>query len=209
MSTGRAALSPAPVRRAPVLAGDRVGVTLAGTSSEDPHRLLTFHAANRGFLKPWLPTTPADFLTLGFWRRWCADSLRAFNADREVRLIVRPLRAPQEPMLGQINFAAIVRGASQSCSVGYHLAESAQGRGLMPEALELAIAYMFQERRLHRIVASHLPENDRSARMLARLGFERVGLARSALYIDGAWRDHIVTAKVNPTPDDPAPGAPL
>jgi len=58
---------------------------------------------------------------------------------------------------------------------------------------------MFSPRvQLHRIQAAHLQENSRSAAVLARLGFEREGLARRYLYIDGAWRDHIVTSIRNP-----------
>jgi ribosomal-protein-alanine N-acetyltransferase len=41
------------------------------------------------------------------------------------------------------------------------------------------------------------PENTRSLILLERLGFEREGLAREYLFIDGAWRDHVMTAKRN------------
>jgi ribosomal-protein-alanine N-acetyltransferase len=38
----------------------------------------------------------------------------------------------------------------------------------------------------------------RSARVLERLGFRHEGLARDYLFIDGDWRDHNLTALVNP-----------
>ncbi len=47
-----------------------------------------------------------------------------------------------------------------------------------------------------------MPENERSARLLARLGFVRVGLARNYLFINGAWRDHVLTERINPRFDD-------
>jgi ribosomal-protein-alanine N-acetyltransferase len=43
-----------------------------------------------------------------------------------------------------------------------------------------------------------MPENERSARLLERLGFERIGLARRYLFIDGAWRDHVLAALTHP-----------
>ena len=51
-------------------------------------------------------------------------------------------------------------------------------------------------------MANYRPENDRSRKLLERLGFVREGLARDYLFIDGAWRDHVLTALTNPGFDD-------
>jgi [ribosomal protein S5]-alanine N-acetyltransferase len=50
---------------------------------------------------------------------------------------------------------------------------------------------------LSRIMANHRPENTRSANLLAKLGFEREGLARAYLRINGAWADHVLTSLIN------------
>ena len=42
--------------------------------------------------------------------------------------------------------------------------------------------------------ANYIPENHRSARLLQRLGFRVEGLARNYLFINGAWRDHVLAA---------------
>ena len=68
----------------------------------------------------------------------------------------------------------------------------------MHEALQATIGHAFDAMRLHRIQASYLPANIRSARLLRKLGFRREGLAPQYLYIDGAWRDHVITALLNP-----------
>ena len=47
---------------------------------------------------------------------------------------------------------------------------------------------------------NYRPENARSAAVLERLGFAREGFAKGYLYIDGAWRDHVLTALVRPEP---------
>ena len=44
-----------------------------------------------------------------------------------------------------------------------------------------------------------MPENTRSGRLLARLGFVREGYSRRYLFINGAWRDHVLTSLTNPT----------
>jgi ribosomal-protein-alanine N-acetyltransferase len=68
----------------------------------------------------------------------------------------------------------------------------------MREALQAGNAFMFSGRRVHRIMANHAPDNGRSAALLARLGFEREGIARDYLFINGAWRDHVLTSLTNP-----------
>lgn len=67
----------------------------------------------------------------------------------------------------------------------------------MFEALQVAIKYMLSEVGLHRIMANHMPHNERSAKLLKRLGFEVEGLARSYLKINGVWQDHVLTARIN------------
>ena len=69
-------------------------------------------------------------------------------------------------------------------------------------ALVATIAHMFDAMRIHRIQASYLPENARSGRLLQRLGFQREGIAPLYLFIDGAWRDHVVTSLINTHFDD-------
>jgi len=73
----------------------------------------------------------------------------------------------------------------------------------MGEALRAAFGQVFGLLGLHRIMANYLPTNERSARLLRRLGFTVDGYARDYLYIDGAWRDHILTALTSPSPQPP------
>jgi ribosomal-protein-alanine N-acetyltransferase len=101
-------------------------------------------------------------------------------------------------ILGICNLTNIVRGAFQACHLGYSLDKDQQGKGLMSEALTLAIQYAFSELRLHRIEANYLPTNVRSANLLRRHGFDVNGYARDYLYIDGGWKDHVLTSLSNP-----------
>jgi [ribosomal protein S5]-alanine N-acetyltransferase len=102
-------------------------------------------------------------------------------------------------VIGSLHFSQVSRGAFQSAMLGYALDEAHVGQGLMNEAIAAGLEEMFSPRvNLHRVQAAYRPENVRSARVLEGLGFEKEGLAPAYLYIDGAWRDHVITALRNP-----------
>lgn len=100
-------------------------------------------------------------------------------------------------VIGVCNFTNIIRGVFQACNLGYSIGQKYEGQGLMYEALDAAIKYIFVEVGLHRVMANYVPENKRSEALLERLGFEREGMAKSYLKIKGEWRDHILTSKIN------------
>ncbi|KPY04671.1 Ribosomal-protein-S5p-alanine acetyltransferase [Pseudomonas savastanoi pv. nerii] len=68
----------------------------------------------------------------------------------------------------------------------------------MQRALEVGNRYCFEQMGLHRIMASHMPANVRSERLLQSLGFEKEGYARAYLKIAGVWEDHVLRALINP-----------
>jgi [ribosomal protein S5]-alanine N-acetyltransferase len=113
---------------------------------------------------------------------------------------------PDGPIVGHCNFSNFVRGAFQACMLGYSVDHRHQGEGLMTEALRAAIAFVFAELRLHRIMANYVPTNERSGALLRRLGFSVEGYARDYLYIHDGWKDHVLTAITNPAPVEPERG---
>ena len=149
-------------------------------------------------LAAWSPPADPGFFTEAFWRERLTLSVEEFHADRAARFVIREADDAKGDIIGTCNYTNIVRGAFHACHLGYQIARSHEGRGLMTEALRAANGFMFETMRLHRIMANYRPENERSARVLERLGFVREGLARDYLFIDGAWRDHVLTSLVNP-----------
>jgi ribosomal-protein-alanine N-acetyltransferase len=97
-----------------------------------------------------------------------------------------------------VSLSNIVRGVFQAAHLGYGIDHSLQGQGLMHEAVSEIIRFAFDDLRLHRLQANYQPHNQRSAALLQRLGFVEEGLARDYLYINGAWRDHVLTSLTNP-----------
>ena len=158
-----------------------------------------FFERNRSHFSRWDPPAPADFYSVGFWERSTLRSIDDFASDRAVRLDLFDRGEPTgRVVIGRMGFSQIFRGPFQSCILGYQIDAAYEGKGLMQEALAAAIDYMFDVKALHRIQANHLPENARSAALLARLGFVREGIAKDYLFIANAWRDHVLNALTNP-----------
>jgi [ribosomal protein S5]-alanine N-acetyltransferase len=160
-----------------------------------------------GHLERWSPPATAAFFSEAFWRERLAMAVEEFHAGRAARFVLQsraaaPGREAQAqlnaPIIGTCNYTNIVRGPFLACHLGYQIGRTHEGQGLMAEALRATNTFVFAALRLHRIMANYRPENERSGRLLDRLGFVREGLARDYLFIDGAWRDHILTALVNP-----------
>jgi ribosomal-protein-alanine N-acetyltransferase len=96
-----------------------------------------------------------------------------------------------------VGLSNVIRGAFQAAHLGYKIAEHHGGQGLMTEAVDSVIEHALGRLRLHRLMANYQPWNTASGRILKKLGFEEEGFAKNYLYIDGQWRDHILTAKTN------------
>lgn len=159
--------------------------------------LLRFFETNREHMAPWEPPRPDDFLTADFWRVQVGRHRRAFETGAALMLFMFPHTAPNEP-LGQVSYTGFVRGPAEMCMVGYALAEKVQGQGYMYEGLRASIDYVFSDLNIHRVMANFMPHNIRSNAVLRRLGFSIEGYARDYLFVNGEWRDHVLSSLTNP-----------
>ncbi|MEJ2654557.1 MAG: GNAT family N-acetyltransferase [Acidihalobacter sp.] len=180
--------------RIPYIHTPRTVITLQ--RPENIGLLLRYYIDNHAHLAPWDPLRPPDFHTPEAASRRAHAAWENFRQGNSVQLVA--LDTSETEVVGICNFANIVYGAFMACHMGYSIAHKHQGQGLMFEIADAAIAYIFSELDLHRVMANHIPENIRSRNLLARLGFETEGTAKSYLKIAGQWRDHILTSKLNP-----------
>ena len=173
-------------------------------SEEAAPRMLIFAEDNREHLARWSPPEPRDYYMEEFWRNYFAAAREDFGQGRSLKLVMFDVKEPNGRVLGECNFSNFMRGPFHACFLGYKIDHREEGRGLMYEALTAAIAFTFDVLRMHRIMANYLPTNERSGKLLRRLGFTVEGYARDYLLIDGEWRDHILTSLTNArlTPDD-------
>ncbi|MCO6048559.1 GNAT family N-acetyltransferase [Mesorhizobium sp. RP14(2022)] len=175
-------------RPEPELVGDRVVLRPPRTS--DYRQWASLRRDSRAFLEPWEPRWAPDELERASWRQ----RLRRYRQDQAdgtaLAFLIFDRKAGH--LIGGITLGNIRHGVSQSAHIGYWVGERFAGQGFMVDAVRLVAQYSFERLRLHRLEAACIPTNNRSARVLEKAGFQREGLLRSFLRINGAWHDHIL-----------------
>jgi ribosomal-protein-alanine N-acetyltransferase len=101
-------------------------------------------------------------------------------------------------ILGSLNLNSIIRGAFQSASVGYWVAEHARGQGVASWAVSEGKRIAFAELGLHRLQGETLVHNVASRRVLTKNGFVLYGLAPDYLRIAGRWQEHALYQVICP-----------
>jgi ribosomal-protein-alanine N-acetyltransferase len=151
---------------------------------------------NKAHLAPWEPQREVAYYSDYEIDLRIKSALLAFKHQSAFHFVI--LNKRKNEVLGVCNFSNAVRGPMQACHLGYALSAEYQGHGLMHEALDAAIIYVFNQLKFHRIMANYIPRNQRSAKVLKKLGFNREGYAHAYLKIAGHWQGHILTALINP-----------
>ncbi len=182
-------------RPLPNLSSERVLLRLAG--EKDVPQIISFYQDNAAHFETVASPKPAEFYTTKFWIDKVGFSQDSFQADQSCNFFIFDIE-DERTLIGFVNLFSFIRGAFHACILGYGLAQSAQGKGLMTEALQLTIDFAFKQLNLHRLMANHSPTNLRSAKLLQRLNFVVEGYARNYLLVHGEWQDHVLTALTNP-----------
>lgn len=171
--------------------------TLRALTLDDAPVLARLLRENRAFLAPWQPARSDEHFTDRAQYRVVAEALEERESGASLPLVIV---SECGGVVGTVTLQSVIRGAFQSCSVGYWLAESAQGRGLATAALREATQVAFHDLRLHRVQAETLRHNVRSQRVLERVGFTRYGTAEAYLKIAGSWQDNVLYQLLTPEP---------
>lgn len=161
---------------------------------DDASAVADYFGRNQAHFSPWEPLRAADYHSAAEWQaRIKASLIETSNCSYLVL-------ADPAHIWGMATLSNQVRGPFQACYLGYGIDQSLQGKGYATQLCEAALAYAFEELQLHRVMANYMPSNHRSAALLKRLGFEKEGLARAYLQINGRWEDHVLTAKIAQDP---------
>ncbi|SIS84632.1 GNAT family N-acetyltransferase [Paracoccus saliphilus] len=136
-------------------------ISLRLISEEDAPELQAYYMRNARHLEPWEHSRPDGYHTIPEWEKRAKQFAEEISEGHSYRFAAR-LHGDAEVM-AVANFTNVVRGAFLACNLGYSIDARCQGRNLMFEGLSVLIPYVFQEYRLHRIMANYIPENTRSA----------------------------------------------
>ncbi len=162
---------------------DRLGVRplKAGDAAELYARI----EANRDHLARWMPWAAGQDLA----------GTERFVAEAEQQLLEENgFQAKVEPGSEIIGVAGFHRidWANRNTSLGYWLAEAAQGQGTMTTVVRALLDYAFYEWDLHRVEIHCAPANRRSRAIPERLGFREEAHLREAELVGGRYLDSVV-----------------
>lgn len=137
----------------------------------------------------WLTQLPTDLQT---YLRTFADPERlaaTVMVEREQQ-VIGDLMLRVEDAWTQAEVAADGKGAQ--AELGWVLDPAHTGHGYATEAVRALLTYCFSELRVHRVVANCFLANDKSWRLMERLGMRREGHAVSeSLHRSGHWLDTV------------------
>lgn len=152
--------------------------------------------ANDEHLKPWNPAPPPgeDPTSITEVSKAVLRQRRDWKRGAGFVLMVSTRQDPAR-FIGKIALNGVMRGAMYGAYLGYWMDRECQGQGLATEGIRAVLDFAFGTASLHRIQAAIMPRNERSLRVIAKLGFRREGYAERYLQIAGQWEDHVIFAK--------------
>ena len=166
------------------------------TCPSDAAAISTYYLNNSQHLAKWEPKRETGFHSVDAWHKRLLEQQLEFAAGRSAHFAM--FDETNQQVVALCSLTNIVGGGFQACNLGYSVAESYQGKGQMKKLCQHAIDYGFTKLELNRIMANYMPCNVRSAALLESLGFEKEGMAKKYLKINGQWEDHILTSLLNP-----------
>ena len=106
-----------------------------------------------------------------------------------------------DPSLGRVvgtcTLIHVVAG-HQRGEIGFAVARAHWGRGIASEAVTAVVTFAFDQLDLHRLEADVDPRNERSLRLLERLGFRREGYLRERYFVGGERQDAVMVGLLRP-----------
>jgi ribosomal-protein-alanine N-acetyltransferase len=173
-----------------VLVGD--DLVLRPARTDDYAAWADLRAKSQTHLAPWEPVWNPDDLTPQAFRLRLKAQRLDLRAGTGLPLLV--FRRNGGALIGGVSLTRIRFGISRSAGVGYWIGAPFIRKGYGKKALSAVLSHAFLTLELNRVEAACQAENVASQRLLLAVGFEREGVAKDYLKINGVWRDHLLFA---------------
>ena len=161
--------------------------------------VMDYFVRNRDFFEPWLPAYDESSFDMESQRERLRNEILHFDYKTGIKLWLFAIDDRKNfRILGDISFSNISSEPFLSCFLGYKICESENGRGYAGEAIKAGVDYLFNELKLHRVEANIIPRNEKSIKVVEKLGFVNEGLSKKYLKINGKWEDHYHYVLLNP-----------
>lgn len=146
------------------------------------------------YLRPWEPDWLDGHLSRSSYRLRLSRFKKLVGSDRAYPFHI--VRADTDTLIGAVNLTHVERGAAQSARLGYWVAQAHTNRGHARGAVRALTRFAFETLALHRVEAAVQADNAASVRVLEASQYQREGLARGLLKINGDWADHLIYARL-------------
>lgn len=161
------------------------GVQLRLLTDHDVEELHALVTGNRDHLARWLPWAARQ--TVADTRAFVRMTRRQFAENNGFQMAI--VQAGR--IVGVVGYHSI-SWPNRSTTIGYWLAEEAQGRGTMTSAVRALVDHAFGTWGLNRVEIRAAVENARSRAVAERLGFREEGTLRQAERVGERFVDHVV-----------------
>ncbi|XNN70878.1 GNAT family N-acetyltransferase [Bacillus pumilus] len=169
-----------------------LSIYLRDLIEDDAEALTTLEYENRDFFQPFTSLRQENFYTI----REQSKRIEMYQKGRknDETYAKGIFHRETNQLIGSITLSGIVRDVIQSAWLGYGLDQNQNGKGYTTQAIALMLDEAFQKLDLHRIEAGVQPHNLGSIRVLEKAGFQKEGLSRQNVKINGEWKDHYLFA---------------
>jgi ribosomal-protein-serine acetyltransferase len=148
--------------------------------------------ANRTHLRAWLP--------------WLDKNQSAADTESFIASVIEKRQAgtgaiwviiESQAICGVVGFNEI-DSANRSAVIGYWLAKTHQGRGIMTASVARLVRLGFEDLNLNRISINAAVDNHRSRAIPGRLGFREEGTERQAEWLYDHFVNHVIYGLLKP-----------
>ncbi|WP_456413087.1 GNAT family N-acetyltransferase [Thiolapillus sp.] len=152
--------------------------------------------SNREYLGEWFPWIP-DTRSVADMSRFIKSSISGFADGKQFVCGIEY----QGNIVGVVSYYKIDRELKKA-NMGYWLAESAQGKGVMTRCCKYLLHYAFDRLDMEKVEIIAASVNQRSRKLCERLGMTLEGVITNAEKLPQGIVDHAVYGLHKPVPED-------